>query len=197
MALLNTITKLFKRIINTRLSHWAHLKGKIALSHFGGLPGRNIEEAMILLDSWIKNKWKEKKVVTGLFLDVKSIYPEVHKARLIDSLRKKENPNYLVVIIESFPTNRETQIRKDGSTSKLKPIERGLPQGSPFSLTLYLIYNSSLLLPDQIRASSNQISIGYIDNITHLVAAKIKESALERLLEVSKQTLTWGRREGS
>ncbi|MBW0571767.1 hypothetical protein O181_111482 [Austropuccinia psidii MF-1] len=96
-----------------------------------------------------------------------------------------ETPSYLVAIIKSFLTNRGTQIRIDYFTSPIKPLERGLPQGSPLSVTLYLLYNSDLLLPDQIKTSSDKISIGYIDDITHLVAAKAKEAALVKLSEVS------------
>ncbi|MBW0496049.1 hypothetical protein O181_035764 [Austropuccinia psidii MF-1] len=36
IALLNTLSKLFKRILNNRIMYWAHKTGAIAEGHFGG-----------------------------------------------------------------------------------------------------------------------------------------------------------------
>ncbi|MBW0525251.1 hypothetical protein O181_064966 [Austropuccinia psidii MF-1] len=63
ITLLNTLSKLFERILNNRIMYWAHKTGAIAEGHFGGRRGRNIEEAMILLDSWIKERLRKGKVV--------------------------------------------------------------------------------------------------------------------------------------
>ncbi|MBW0546470.1 hypothetical protein O181_086185 [Austropuccinia psidii MF-1] len=197
IALLNTISKLFERIINTQLTQWAYQEKTIAQGHFGGYPGRNIKEAMILLDSWIKHKWKEKKVVAGLFLDVKSAYPAVHRERLIKILQSKEAPHYLTAIIRSFLTNRSTEIKMDNFTSHIKSLERGLPQGSPLSVTLYLLYNSDLFLPEKIKTSVDRITIGYIDDVTHLIAAKTEEEALRKLTDTSTHSLRWGEKTGS
>ncbi|MBW0546444.1 hypothetical protein O181_086159 [Austropuccinia psidii MF-1] len=57
IALSNTLSKLFERILNNQIMHWAHKTGAISEGHFGGRKGKNIEEAMMLLDSWIKEKW--------------------------------------------------------------------------------------------------------------------------------------------
>ncbi|MBW0516805.1 hypothetical protein O181_056520 [Austropuccinia psidii MF-1] len=152
---------------------------------------------MILLDSWIKHKWKEKKVVAGLFLEVKSAYPAVHRERLIKILQTKEAPPYLTAIIRFFLTNRSTEIKMDDLTSQIKSLERGLPQESPLSVTLYLLYNSDFFLPEQIKTSVDRITIGYIDDVTHLIAAKIEEEALRKLTDARTHSLRWGERTGS
>ncbi|MBW0526531.1 hypothetical protein O181_066246 [Austropuccinia psidii MF-1] len=77
------------------------------------------------------------------------------------------------------------------------PLERDIPQGSPLSVTLYLLYSPELLLADQIKTSSTRISIGYIDDVTHIVSAKTEEEALEKLSNVSSHTLDWVRKTGS
>ncbi|MBW0497169.1 hypothetical protein O181_036884 [Austropuccinia psidii MF-1] len=160
-----------------RLSQWTHKHKEISQSHLGVCPGRKIEEEMILLDAWIKNKWQESKLVAGLFLDVKSAYPALHKESLLKVLQTKDKLAYLIAIIRFFLTDRSMDIRIDDFTSQIMPLERGLPQGLPLSVTLYLLYSSNLLLADKIKTSSNRLSIGYIDDVTNLLAEKMKEEA--------------------
>ncbi|MBW0486188.1 hypothetical protein O181_025903, partial [Austropuccinia psidii MF-1] len=69
IALLNTLGKLFEKIINTRLNYWAYTTKAIHPGHVGGTPGRSINDAFIALTSWINHKWREGKVVMGMFLD--------------------------------------------------------------------------------------------------------------------------------
>ncbi|MBW0472683.1 hypothetical protein O181_012398 [Austropuccinia psidii MF-1] len=177
--------------------HWAHKTGAISEGHFGGRKGRNIEEAMILLDSWIKEKWREGKVVAGLFLDVKSAYPAVHRETLIKVLTQKRAPNYITAIISSFLQARHTELRIDDFVSQMKSLERGLPQGSPLSVTLYLLYNSGLLDDNTDPDKTDSLSIGYIDDVTHLVAANTTLEATRKLENLGSRTVEWGRRMGS
>ncbi|MBW0462975.1 hypothetical protein O181_002690 [Austropuccinia psidii MF-1] len=134
IALLNTLSKLFERILNNQIMYWAHKTGAISEGHFGGRKARNIEEAMILLDSWIKEKWRK-------------------------------------AIIHSFLQTRHMELKLDDFVSQMKLLERGLPQGSPLSVTLYLLYNSELIGDKTDTNESDQLYIGYINDVTHLVAA--------------------------
>jgi hypothetical protein len=86
--------------------------------------------------------------VAGLFLDVKSAYPLVHPKRLIHYLCSLGCPTYLVGIIESFLEHRQTTIRMADYISDPFDIAIGLPQGSPLSVILYIIYNNSLLIKE-------------------------------------------------
>jgi hypothetical protein len=69
----------------------------------------------------------------------------------------------------------------------------GLPQGSPLSLILYIIYNSSLLINHSLDLNQDSLSLGFIDYVTHLVADKNLESAISRLKGEGNHSLTWGR----
>ncbi|MBW0463297.1 hypothetical protein O181_003012 [Austropuccinia psidii MF-1] len=139
IALLKTLSKLFEKIINNRLIYWAEQTKTIHPGHVGGRLGRSINDAFTMLSTWIHHKWQEKKIVIGAFLDFKSAYPMVHKKRLIHSLLVKNFPPYLYLIIDSFLTDRTTKLCLDQYTLHAFNIPTGLPQGSPLSVTHYLL----------------------------------------------------------
>ncbi|MBW0492181.1 hypothetical protein O181_031896 [Austropuccinia psidii MF-1] len=191
IALLSTLGKLFEKIINNRPVYWAEQSNALHQGHVGGRPGRCINDALTMLSTWVHHKWREKKVVIGIFLDVKSAYPTVYKERLIHSLRTKDCPTYLCLIITSFLTDRTMRLRLGQYISQCFPIPNGLPQGSPLLVTLYLLYNSNLLLPGRPSLDKNTISIMYIDNLTHLI------TGLKLLEEVYQHSQCWRLKHGA
>ena len=128
------------------------------------------KDAMYWFDRWVKQKWSEGKFVAILFLDVKSAYPSVNSARMVNCLINKGCPLYICRIIHAFLDNQSTKIRMEYYISRPFIIHQGLPQGSPLSVILYILYNSSLLEVD-LRLDSDQISLGYVDDVVHLAAS--------------------------
>ncbi|MBW0484589.1 hypothetical protein O181_024304, partial [Austropuccinia psidii MF-1] len=197
IALLNTLGKLFEKVINNRLTFWSTTEEILHPGHMGGKPGRNINDALTVLTSWIYGKWREDKVVIGTFLDVKSAYPSVRKRKLIDILLKKSCPPYLRHIISSFLTDRSTRVRLNDYVSQPFNTPNGLPQGSPLSVTLYLLYNTDLLLPTPLTLESEAISLAYVDDVVHLVAAKSQREGFQRARQAMVQSWCWGQHHGA
>ncbi|MBW0533449.1 hypothetical protein O181_073164, partial [Austropuccinia psidii MF-1] len=191
IALLNTLGKLFEKIINTRLNHWAYISKSIHPGNVGGIPGRSINDAFTTLMSWINHKWREGKIVAGMFLDIKSAYPSVQKDRLIHILKQKQFPPYWYYIIESFLSSRKTHVRLNQFISHNFQIPNGLPQGSPLSVMLYLLYNSSLLLPNPPSLNEDNLSLAHIDDITHLVATNTIQQGKTKVEEVMLRSKGW------
>jgi hypothetical protein len=196
IALLSGLGKIFELMITQRITAWAEKNNILADGHLGGRKGEGTEDALVLLDTWVQKKWQEKKYVSGLFLDVKSAYPSVHPKQLIHYLCSLGCPAYLVVIIESFLENRQTTIRMANYTSDPFDIAIGLPQGSPLSVILYIIYNNSLLTKE-CSLERDSISIGYIDDVVHLAAAATTHATTSLLSSLGTHSLEWGSRFGA
>jgi ribonuclease HI len=190
------MSKLFELIVARRITAWAEKSRVLAEGHFGGRRGSGTEDALFALEHWVKAKWREGKAVAALFLDVKSAYPSVHPGRLIHYLFQLKCPVYLILIIADFLRGRSTTIRLDDFVSTAFPIEIGLPQGSPLSVILYILYNNSLL-NKSFRTSLNTVSIGYVDNVVHLVADQSINVAKDRLEEEGRRSLKWGDSHGA
>jgi hypothetical protein len=194
IALLSCLGKIFESLLTKRITYWAENNNVIAHGHFGGRANRCTDDANLFLSSWIRQKWRENKIVSALFLDVKSAYPSVIKDRLIDTLIKKSIPSYLVSIIQSILSNRTTSLRMDGFLSPSFNLSCGLPQGSPLLPILYIIYNSSLLISNPLNLRQNKLSLGFIDDVTHFVAEKRLNHAISSLESEGDRSLDWGKR---
>lgn len=117
--------------------------------HFGASPNRLSQEALIQLITWIKTQWRAGRVVGAIFADVKLAFPSVHHPRMLWTLETQGFPPQLINIIHSFLSQRATLLSFNSFESKNYKLNDRLPQGSPLSPLLYLLYNNSLLsIPD-------------------------------------------------
>jgi hypothetical protein len=110
IALLSCLGKVFKSLLTKRITFWAKNFNIIAPGHFGGRANQCTDDANIFLTSWIQQKWREKKVVSALFLDVKSAYPSVIKDCLINTLNQYNAPSYLTAITQSLLSDQTTSL---------------------------------------------------------------------------------------
>jgi hypothetical protein len=192
IALLSCLSKIFESIITRRLNFWAENNQILAEGHFGGRASRSTDDANLFLTSWVRQKWREKKVVAALFLDVKSAFPSVIKERMVETLIKNHAPPYLSAIILNLLSNRSTSLKMEDYISPPFELNCGLPQGSPLSPILYIIYNSSLLIKNPLDLAQDSISLGFIDDVTHLVASKDIEPTIKLLEKEGEHSLCWG-----
>lgn len=195
--MLNCLGKIYEKIITNRITYWAETSRTVANNHMGGRKQFSVEDAGVILTTWIRNKWREGKIVAGLFLDVKSAYPSVHKRRLMYLLHTQRCPQYLLNVVNGFLSDRTTNLCLQDYLSDQFSIENGLPQGSPLSVILYLLYNSPLLIPNNLEPKANEISIAFIDDVTHLVAYKDPNTLVNRIEHHCQRSLDWGDRYGA
>lgn len=108
-------------------------------------------------------------MVGAIFADVKSAFPLVHHPRMIHTLEMQGFPPQLINIITSFLSQRETYLSFNGFDSQKFKLDHGLPQGSPLSPLLYLLYNNLLLrIADTHKLSTG---LGFVDDVVLITSA--------------------------
>lgn len=135
IALLNTLSKIYKQILTRFMSHLAESTPILHDGHYGARPGRSNQDALIHLVSWIKAHWRAGRVVGAIFADLKSAFPSVHHTRMIKSLeeqglhpefphREKNLPGIQRIQLYPFPTQPRPTARLPPLPPSLSTIQQ-------------------------------------------------------------------------
>jgi len=74
----------------------------------------------------IKHAWRNKKVVSTLFLDIEGAFPHATTDRLVHDAHMRRFPTELAHFIESSMSDRSTVLKFDDYTSQPIPIDNGI-----------------------------------------------------------------------
>lgn len=196
IALLNTTGKVFESILANRLGFLVYQYSMLPKTHLGGQKGTLVETAMHALLTQIHSAWKDKKVLTALFLDVTSAFDNVSHKPLLHNLCKRGVCNHIVSLIQSFIGSRETNLKLLEFTLVGYKIWTGIPQGSPLSPILYLFYNADLL-EVTTDTSFDAMSFGYIDDVAITVIGNCGARNIEVLKRLHDRAQVWAHRHSS
>ncbi|KAF7366527.1 putative RNA-directed DNA polymerase from transposon X-element [Mycena sanguinolenta] len=164
--------KVVESVVTDWLSGFAERLGLLSPNQFGGRPGRCTVDALLQLVQRVKDAWRVGKVASLLLMDISQAFPSVSHDHLIRSLERKSVPASVVRLISSFLSERNTSLLFDDHVSELAPVPNGLPQGSPLSALLYLIFADELLVDG---------TVGYIDDNSRLEVGPSVEATTRQL----------------
>jgi len=154
----------------------------------GGRKQRSAIDTALLLLNEIQSRKKNSSTVTStLFLDIKGAFDYVSKPRLLRILAKLNLPSNLRTWVSSFLSDRRIQLAFDG---RIQPsqvsIDIRIPQGSPISPILFLLYVRDIVAEVEFQLS-------YIDDFYIAVTSNSArkncialESIVERLFTLAR-----------
>jgi ribonuclease HI/endonuclease/exonuclease/phosphatase (EEP) superfamily protein YafD len=147
ISLLNCLGKTLEKLYATRLSYLANTTGLLSPSQLGGRKQRSaIDTALLLLHHIQKKQESNKKAITStLLLDIKGAFDYVSKEQLIRVLEGLGLPRALISWVGHFLTGRKIQLAFEGQIQPLTDLATGVPQGSPISPILFLLYVRGIL----------------------------------------------------
>ena len=140
VALLNCLGKILEKIMATRLSWLAEKHQILYRDQIGGRPQRSAIDAVMALVHLVEAANSQGKVASALFMDVKGAFDNVSAHRLQTTMTEMGLPVPLVAWVQSFLSDRRTSLSFDGKKEDMLPVRTGIPQGSPISPILFLIY---------------------------------------------------------
>ena len=196
IALLNTIGKLIESLMAKRLSLAAEEHKLLPDTQMGARPGRSTETALELLTAQVRTVWGSGQFVASLLsLDISGAFDTVNSTRLLDILRRKGFPGWVVRWIRAFMTGRKTTLVIQGAETEAFPVPQGVPQGSPLSPILFLFYNSELLDLCQ-RPKEGLTAVGFADDVNMLAYSRSTETNCKILETGHSRCLDWAKRHG-
>ena len=141
----------------------------------GGRLYKSAIDAALLLQNEVEANKSYKLKTSTLFLDVKGAFDHVSKNRLLQIMISLLLPTSLILWVSSFLDDRVLRLAFNNSIEVFKSILTSIPQGSPISPILFLIYIRDLFKSANIRFGS------YLDDITLTTASKSLKQNIKTL----------------
>ena len=191
ISLLNCMGKVVEKVVANELSLYCENYSKLHPGQMGGRRERSAIDAVATLVHTVHEKWEEKKLAVALFMDVKGAFDHVSKGQLLNRMIELNIDDDLVNWTGSFLTDRKVQLVIDGHDNKERDIETGIPQGSPVSPILILIYISGVF--NKILETSPLVtSLSFVDDLGFIASGSSVKEVVKSLEEVAHTVLEWG-----
>lgn len=164
ISLLATISKGLDTVVARRVSYLAEEYQLLPHNHFGARRKRSCEQALNVLVEKIYEAWRGQRVLSLVTFDVQGAYNGVSREVLLRRLRERLLPEDIVQWVDSFCSDRKGCVVVNGHCSPLQDIiHPGIPQGSPLSPILYILYNAGLV---EESINKEQGALGFVDDYT-------------------------------
>lgn len=118
------------------IAYMAEKYNMLPLNTFGGRAARSCADSLMLNVDWIYKKWRQGKVVSGLFLDISGAFPNTVILVLIHNMRKWSVPVEITDWIVWLNEGRTTVLSFNGFMSEVLKVVSGMDQGNPLSMIL-------------------------------------------------------------
>jgi ribonuclease HI len=147
IALLDTMGKVLEKIQARRLTHICAKHRLIPHAQFGASPGKSTVDAALMFAHDREVARHRGMATSSLTFDITGFFDFVNHARLLSIMRQRKLPTSIIRWTSCFLSDRRTALSLDGIVGEMKPVNTGVPQGSPASPIIANIY-TSLLEPD-------------------------------------------------
>jgi len=140
----------------------------------------------------VEEAWGRGNTAAVLLMDVKGAVPHVAKGNLIKRMEEMGFEADLVRWVESFMEDRKVIMSMDGKEGDSMDVETGVPQGSPVSLVLFVIYLSGLF--DQVEKKEDECGserISFVDDVAWVVEDEDVGECTQQLERCAAETTIW------
>jgi hypothetical protein len=208
VALLCSLGKILDRIMANRFKELAIANNLLPKVQFGG-PGKDATQAVMQLQNWVWSGWS--KTVPGhasdachnkahyqtslMGLDITGAYDHVDRVKLLEILVSKGFPDWMIYMVHSFLSYRSTTVDFSGVVTKQRYwVNIGIPQGSPLSPILFLLFVAPLfddLLDAMPKLGGKLTCFAYVDDIYLVVSTYSYQENCRILTKLHEILMNW------
>ncbi|KAL4085157.1 hypothetical protein QTP88_027450 [Uroleucon formosanum] len=144
ISLLTSLSKVFEKVIHTRLLAHLDYSETIPKFQFGFRSHHSTTQQLLRLTEHISNSFEKHCHAGAVFIDISKAFDKVWHQGLLYKLKIINTPNYIFNIISEFLSNRQFSVKINDNFSDFAPITAGVPQGSILGPTLFNVYISDI-----------------------------------------------------
>ena len=181
VSLLSNLGKLLERCITYLIYNLAEENKIINKSQSGFRRGRSTHDQIVRILDDIISGFNLSKTSTAVFLDVEKAFDKVWHKGLIVKLHELGISVMFTHWILSFLNERLISVKVEDSHSKTFTPVCGVPQGSPISPLLFILYVSDI--PSSSKCKQSQ----FADDIAVWASANNKKNALRSSIQDNLQ----------
>ena len=186
VSLLPNLSKIFEKLIQTRLSKFLESNKCLLPKQFGFRNKYSTTHALIDITETIRKATDNGEFACGVFLGLQKAFDTVNHTILLKKLGHYGVRGRALKWFHSYLTNRKQFTRVDNTDSDIREISYGVPQGSVLGLLLFLIY-----INDFSKAIKFSFIIHFADDTNILYASKSLRKINQRINFDLKNIVHW------
>jgi hypothetical protein len=167
-VLLNTLGKMFEKMLSNRLQFEAAKHGVLHPNQFGGVCQNSTEDAGCFLTHIVHVGWRAKLKTSMVAFDLAQFFPSINHDVLFSILGKQGFAPEVVAFFRSYLVDQFTHYTWDNDLSPEFPSSVGVGQGSALSPILSARCLAPLLKEFEHRVHV-AVLISYVDDGTIIV----------------------------
>ena len=144
IQLVECLGKILDKIMARRIQYEVAVHDVIPTTQFGGRIHSSTLDAGLSFIQDIHDAWARGQKASALLFDISGFFNFVNHEGLLARFKHYGFSGNTIAFIRSFLKDRTTAFSFDGFISSVLPILNGVPQGSPLSPILAILYGADL-----------------------------------------------------
>lgn len=194
ISLLNTIAKIFEKMVNQRLIWELEHKQFLDKHQSGFRKNRSTTTNLSILESEISSNLKKKMYTGAVLFDIEKAYDKLWRYSVLTQLQKWGFGGNIFNYIKDFLANRTFMVSINGVYSESYDLINGIPQGSSLSASLFLIGMENLI--KTVKKIESVKYLLYADDIVIFTTSKniktVKKTLQLAINKLYNQGLLYG-----
>ena len=186
ISVLSTVSKIFEKVIQVRLTQFLDKQGSIFEGQYGFRRGHSTFMAITDLVEKIRLAWQDGSHCLGIFIDFRKAFDTVNHDILLTKLERLGVRGTVLQLLKSYLGNRQQYVVYGDAASLPQKIEIGVPQGSILGPLLFIVY-----INDLPKASSFFEYIFFADDSNTYASGKDKKQLHDQATKELGKLSNW------